>query len=594
MRAALSVAVLIFAGLCPSPADAQARPKRLISIGHDMPTAQQLRRDLAEMEKRALDGVVLEAKGVGVDEGINQCPLRSTFENRRWKREWFQQTIDDLKAVRPTRLKHNFLNVLANPGDVDWFDDEGWANIVDHFRIAAWVAREGNLEGVFFDAEPYTKPYAPFKYSAQPQRAQHSFAEYSAKARQRGREVMQAMVEEYPDITVGTHFMNSYVVDWEPWGGPSAVGLSDPKWALAVHSYGLQPPFIDGWLDVAPPTVTFIDGDERSYEYNTPNQFWKAAAQIKGPAQDVVSPENRAKYRAQVQVSSAIYLDAHTSPEHSYWIVRPEISRAEQIEESTAAALQAADEYVRVYGEAGRWWPDPRDTAPWATRPVHPPWPEIIPGCEQALINARDPDAARMSRLRARVGQWLSEGELHSIVRNGDFSTGPADAAGQQPLGSPDWVAGNAPAEWSSWQEEGPQGVIAWDPNAGFAKPGSGRLSNVIGGCLIQTLEVSPGERYFISAMGRFVGEGRPALSVGWKTKDGVWMGNTRETRRLAQDALFPPEPQPTDPWREMCLDVTVPEGAGQLILLPSVSGQASERDVAWFDDIHIYRLPSE
>ena len=37
---------------------------------------------------------------------------------------------------------------------------------------------------------------------------------------------------------------------------------------------------------------------------------------------------------------------------------------------------------------------------------------------------------------------------------------------------------------------------------------------------------------------------------------------------------------------------VEVPEGAGQLVILLGVGGQTSPQDVAWFDDVELYRLP--
>ena len=70
--------------------------------------------------------------------------------------------------------------------------------MVEHWRIAAWIAKQSGCKGILFDPEPYTPPHAQFGYAAQPGRAQHSFNQYAAKARQRGREVMQAVVKEYP------------------------------------------------------------------------------------------------------------------------------------------------------------------------------------------------------------------------------------------------------------------------------------------------------------------------------------------------------------------------------------------------------------
>src|SRR5947199_340469 len=76
------------------------------------------------------------------------------------------------------------------------------AEVVDHWRLLARLARKGRLSGLCFDAEPYRKPWSQFLYAAQPSKSQHSFAEMRVKARERGREVMKAIAAEYPDMTI--------------------------------------------------------------------------------------------------------------------------------------------------------------------------------------------------------------------------------------------------------------------------------------------------------------------------------------------------------------------------------------------------------
>ncbi|NPV46799.1 MAG: hypothetical protein HPY69_07565 [Armatimonadetes bacterium] len=43
---------------------------------------------------------------------------------------------------------------------MDWFDDPAWENIEDHWRIAAWLARQGNLKSILFDPERYNQPFS--------------------------------------------------------------------------------------------------------------------------------------------------------------------------------------------------------------------------------------------------------------------------------------------------------------------------------------------------------------------------------------------------------------------------------------------------
>jgi len=143
-----------------SSTQAQPRPKKLIATGWDSPTTTQYHRDLAAMETLPLDGTTLwvQAQGEDLPPSLNTTPFRTAFSRQHWQRAWFNQALADLRAVRgkPSRLTDNFLRVDADPGDVDWFDDEGWHEIADHFRLAAWIAREGGLKSIVFDPEPYT------------------------------------------------------------------------------------------------------------------------------------------------------------------------------------------------------------------------------------------------------------------------------------------------------------------------------------------------------------------------------------------------------------------------------------------------------
>jgi hypothetical protein len=57
----------------------------------------------------------------------------------------------------------------------------------EHWGHLAWLARQGGLQGLHFHVEPYhCPPPSQFRYSAQPQRDRHTYAEYREKARTLG------------------------------------------------------------------------------------------------------------------------------------------------------------------------------------------------------------------------------------------------------------------------------------------------------------------------------------------------------------------------------------------------------------------------
>jgi hypothetical protein len=319
-------------------------------------------------------------------------------------------------------------------------------------------------------------------------------------------------------------------------------------------------PFLDGWLDAAPPTMTFIDGDERGYRYNDPADYLAAAVQIKGEFAWHVSPENRGKYRSQVRVSSGLYLDAYVNPPTSGWYIDPRgRPRVQRLAENAASALQAADDYVWIYGEKGRWWPNDKSS--------HKPWPEILPGCDLALASARDPVGTALAQVEAQ----RKAGQVRDLARNGAFRSGPADASGKGP-----------PSEWTSWQAEGSHGQFDWERGDG---QGAARLTAVRDGCLLQSFPATPGQRYLVTARVRSTGPAEPCIRIRWQTGDGGWTTPSRDV------VFHAPAESPRD-WGTISGVATVPEAAGRLVILLGVSGAGAVDESAWFDDVHAFLLP--
>jgi hypothetical protein len=564
LAAGAFAATLLFARPAPaqpSPASDARRPKKLIATGWDSPDTGRLREHHVEMEQRPFDGVVFHV--VGRDDDDKPRHLRWAFLDEPWRYEWFEAAVEDVRACRFERFTDNFVQFLANPGNVDWFDDDGWRNIVDHWRIAARVAKRSGAKGIIFDPEPYAPPHSQFAYSAQPRRAEHTFAEYQAQARLRGRQIIEAVAAEYPDITLFCYFLNSV--------NTGATRRRDPAVVLATSVYGLLPAMLDGWLDAAPASITFVDGCESAYRYNSSLEYLDMAVRIKGDCQELVSPENRAKYRTAVQVSYGIYLDAYWNPPDSPWYIDGlGGERVDRLRANVQTALRAADEYVWVYGEKFRWWPTPNRSVREET------WPEALPGSEDALRFARDP-AGFARGVLAAVG---TPGAAANLVHNGDF------AAERLAVGEREetWREGGRPVGWSAWQDERSQGTFTWDRDTGRDGKGSARAAGVAAGCFLQHHEVEPGERYAVRAFRRLDGEGRAWLRVRWQTPEGRWTAEM-------QDVLAFPD-GPDGEWVEMLAVVEVPPGVGRLVVLLSVGDQASEGDAAWFDDAALCRLP--
>ena len=337
--------VLLFGGASGSHgerAGMREPVKKLVEFGWDEPDTAFLRRHIAEMEQTPFDGCVFHVLAVNARGG------QENFTWLCWGRRSFSEAElgaarADLRATPVQRFSHNFLRFNATPGKVDWFDD--FVPIVSNARLAARVARQGKCKGILFDIEEYEGKL--FTYLRQREAKKKSWQAYAAQARRRGREVMDAFQEGFPDLTVFFTFGHS--LPWRLSG--------NGKKPLAECSYGLLAPFLDGAVDAARGKARLVDGYELSYGYRKRADFAGGHALMKkGVLPIVADPE---KYGRVVSGGFGIWLDndwrrrgwSDKDEEKNYF-------RPATFEASVRAALELSDEYVWVYTETPRWWSD--------------------------------------------------------------------------------------------------------------------------------------------------------------------------------------------------------------------------------------------
>lgn len=309
--------------------------KRLIEFGWDEPDTAFLRTHIAELQQTPFDGCVfhLTTKGGSL--------TWDGWGRKRIEEAAVQPALDDLKATPFGRFSQNFLRFNTTPADLDWFDDH--SAVVHNARLAARLAREGGCRGLLFDTEEYSGKL--FSYHDQRDAKTKSWDEYAAQARRRGREVMDAFQEGYPDLTLFLTF--GYSLPWKQSDGG--------KKPLADCRYGLLAPFLDGLVDAARGKTRIVDGHELSYGFKDPARFPKAAKTIHtGLKAIVASPE---KYDPVISAGFGIWLDYDwrnqgwdaADPSRNYFT-------PEAFEASVRSALDAADEFVWIYTETPRWW----------------------------------------------------------------------------------------------------------------------------------------------------------------------------------------------------------------------------------------------
>ena len=339
-RANLLVLVVLL--LCGAALPACAGPKKLIEMGWDEPDPAFMRAHIAEMEASPFDGCVYHLLYARPDSTTGNFTWEA-WGRRAFTEDELRPGLEDLRATRFRRFRHNFLRFNGTPADLDWFDDYG--AVLANARLAASIAQRGGSAGILFDPEPYKGNL--FDYEKLRDASTRSWDEYAAQVRRRGREVMEAFQEGYPDLTVFLLF--GYSTPWSQ----SESG----KQPLAKGPYGLLAPFLDGMVEATRGKTRLVDGYELSYGVRDTARFTTAYHLMKRDVLPIVADSSR--YAAVFSFGFAIWMDhdwrkngwdpIHT--ERNYYL-------PSTFEALTRKALETADEYVWIYSETPRWWSD--------------------------------------------------------------------------------------------------------------------------------------------------------------------------------------------------------------------------------------------
>lgn len=345
MRAAVLDMKLLFAilwcGLSVVPLTAATRGKKLIDYGWGSPDTAYYRAHLRELEKIPFDGIVLSAmklKGNDPPDNMGWCAFGS---DARFTEQDCQHAIDDLKAAKSKRFTDNFIQVVSS-GNVDWFDP-GWPHIATNVALLARIAKQGRCKGIMLDAEQYDR-FGMWTYGTLPQKlkAAHSFEEYQAKVRERGREFIRAINQEYRNLSILMLF------------GPSLTYRAQGEGALKNTGYSLLAPFCDGMAEAATSNTTLIDGYEFAYSYRTPDEFAQGRRTILSSIDKSLNPQALGK---RLRVGFGIWADYDSLKRgwHPEDFSKNYFTPA-QLRASLHHALNASDQYVWVYSERLRWW----------------------------------------------------------------------------------------------------------------------------------------------------------------------------------------------------------------------------------------------
>ena len=538
-------ALTMFAGT-PSPAT-----KKFVAFACEF--SRMSVRDLVayadELDKTPLDGI-----GVYLNEKAPDGTLVSTHNIMRsiWRRDVLEPLVPTARELTAhPSLRESFVGSFRAPAKrIEWGDDAGWALVASNMTIVAWFAKAGGFRGLSMDPEDYRHAGQFIRMAGDV-----PYDELCALARRRGCEVFEGVFREYPDVCILSFWFLSL--------SHAYLGSDDP--ARDARERGdLWPAFVDGILDVMPPEASVVDGNEHSYRYEAKRgEFARAALAMRHRLPNLVSPENRAKFLGQVEVSFGLYLDMYTNPIGASWYFGPENgSRVGHFAQNLVGAAETADEYVWFWGEK-HCWADWKGKGPDDERKISSEtWNQSLAGFEDEILAVKS-QAAFLERRLSR----LSELGVPMVLNANPECAGNSE---------------KTPAPYSPWQQNKcRQGRLFRDATCGDGDNSSLAAEGVENGAfsVVPSRDVVPGERFLVSASAK--GDGASAL-VAWKRNG-----------KLDWDILPPVQLRFDEAdgrgWRRGTAFVRVPESANGMSLILSVRQREGEK--CNFDNVRITSL---
>ena len=265
------------------------------------------------------------------------------------------------------------------------------------------------------------------------------YEEYAGAARKRGREMMSAMCEVYPEITIlvlsGIHQV-----------AKGRLGSDEGLEELANSDYGLLAPFGDGLLEGMSEEATLIDGHESSYAYTLNKRFIEGRREIEEAVNVSAVPElykermkvgfglmldNRASIRGGFHTESKDFIYNHFTP--SEW------------DNALYFAMLNADRYVWVWNQVNGavLWETPRFPK------TEPNVPEEYARALKAARDARHMTAGRDNRAALEIPVPESATKLPGYSDEETFG----------PLRDEYQIVADLPKEWRFLQDDESLGI---------------------------------------------------------------------------------------------------------------------------------------
>ncbi len=195
-----------------------------------------------------------------------------------------QRTKRMNEVCREHNVDRNFIKVAFYSHLPDWFDDAGWARLLENFRQAAVFAREGLFRGLAIDIEYINEIYdLSWKDYQKPG---YPLSQLREKSEERGAEIVRSMLEEFPEMEV-LHLPQ----------GPECYGplATDLFRGMCVEMADRKAP---GGLHLL---------TEETYQKTNPDWLLRYAQDLDVLTEEILPKESRSYWRQRCSVSFGLW-----------------------------------------------------------------------------------------------------------------------------------------------------------------------------------------------------------------------------------------------------------------------------------------------
>ncbi len=319
-----------------APSGYHAADKRLIEYGWDSPDVTYLSQHLPEMQDSPFDGV-----------GFTIGTRMRAFDDREWSADELQFPL--LRGLQWGNLDDSFL-ALHGPGltTMNWYDDAHWQTILRNMHLVSQAVVASRARGLIFDPEFYlsNRERSPWVYDPSTYPG-HSPDELRAKARERGRQFVEALQSSVPKLRFLTFFAASHY-----------CGKTVPQ----DDRYYLLIPFIKGMMQAGGDRFQLLDGHESSYYNRTPGDYISDYAAVHACSAldlDLLRSAGQhllSHWNTDVGMAPGIYMDYVMGTRPQYPRLFGYEQRLRWLKSNVYWALESADKYAWFYSEGADWW----------------------------------------------------------------------------------------------------------------------------------------------------------------------------------------------------------------------------------------------